>query len=71
MSKRYIKQLAQFGLKVKSLRIKNKLTQVQLAGLMDVDVKTIKRIEKGDYNPTLVIIFALSEALETETKSLL
>lgn len=71
MSKRYIKQLAQFGLKVKSLRIKNKLTQVQLAGLMDVDVKTIKRIEKGDYNPTLVVILALSESLETEAKNLI
>lgn len=46
------------------------LTQVDLAAEMDVDVRTIKNLEKGDYNPTLLIIFSLAEALKIDPTEL-
>lgn len=67
----YKKQLLEFSLRIKELRKDRGLTQVDLAAEMDVDVRTIKNLEKGDYNPTLIIILSLSEALKIKASELL
>jgi putative transcriptional regulator len=59
-----------FGLKIKLLRKIKKITQENLAAEIDVDVRTIKRIESGKYNPTLEIIANLSIALKTSLSDL-
>ncbi|MBI2722808.1 MAG: helix-turn-helix transcriptional regulator [Bacteroidetes bacterium] len=46
------------------------MTQVELAAEMDIDVRTIKNIESGKYNPTLVVILGLASALEVKVSEL-
>lgn len=60
------KQLASFGIKVKHERRARKMTQMELASKVDVDVRTIQRIEKGARNVSFIIILALSEELSIE-----
>lgn len=55
---------AEFGSKIKALRQLNMITQVDLAAKVDVDVRTIRRIESGKYNPTLELIHALAIAFK-------
>lgn len=56
---------AKFGSKIKTLRQAQNITQADLAGAVDVDIRTIRRIETGTYNPSLEIISALAQALNT------
>lgn len=67
----YKKQLLEFSLRIKELRKDRGLTQVNLAAEMDVDVRTIKNMEQGTYNPTLLVILSLSEALKIKASELL
>jgi DNA-binding XRE family transcriptional regulator len=62
------KDLVSFGKKVRLLRLESKLTQVQLAAEIDVDVRTIKSIEAGTANPTLKLILSLAQALKVDVK---
>ena len=39
-------------------------TQQQLADMVDVSRRTIVSLEKGNYTPSLLLAFQLSEALE-------
>lgn len=47
------------------------MTQSNLASLCDVDIRTIQRIEKGTFNMSLKIFFAISDALEIQPSELL
>lgn len=55
----------EFGSKIKALRELHNVTQTDLAAKIDVDVRTIRRIESGKYNPTLEIIMSLATAFKT------
>lgn len=68
MKQKNIKQL--FGLKVKEYRLKNKLTQWDLSGLVGVDQKHISRIEAGGSFPSSELIGRLATALKVEPKDL-
>ncbi len=70
VNKVYKKQLLEFSLRIKELRKNIGLTQVNLAAEMDVDVRTIKNLESGKYNPTLIIILSLSQALKVNPSEL-
>jgi putative transcriptional regulator len=52
----------QFGTTVKEFRKAKKISQLQLAGLCDLDIRTIQRIEKGEFNPSLKIIYRIANA---------
>ena len=67
---KYKKELSEFSNRVKALRKANKLTQLDLAEALDIDVRTIKNIEAGSYNPTLVIVIGLSKAFKIEVSEL-
>ena len=46
--------------KVKELRTEGKMTQQQLADLVHVSSRTIISIEKGQYNPSLMLAYRLA-----------
>lgn len=56
---------------IKSFRKSRGLTQEALAEKAGLDRKTINRIEKGHYAPTMSNFFQISEALEVEPQELL
>lgn len=56
---------------IKSFRKSRGLTQEALADKAGLDRKTINRIEKGHYAPTMTNFFQISEALEVEPEELL
>ncbi len=46
--------------KVKELRAEGKMTQQQLADLVHVSSRTIISIEKGQYNPSLMLAYRMA-----------
>lgn len=46
--------------KVKELRTEGKMTQQQLANLVHVSSRTIISIEKGQYNPSLMLAYRMA-----------
>jgi transcriptional regulator with XRE-family HTH domain len=60
------RELLALGLRIKQVRLKQKITQSELASKCDVDIRTIQRIEKGKNNFSIKILFAISEVLEIE-----
>lgn len=46
--------------KVKELRTEGKITQQQLADLVHVSSRTIISIEKGQYNPSLMLAYRMA-----------
>ncbi len=46
---------------IKELREKFNLTQEQLGELLNVSRQTIISLEKGKYNPSIILAFKLSE----------
>ncbi len=60
-----------FGQTIRSLREQAGLSQAKLALAIGVDVKTISRIEKGDFSPSVETVVALSFALRRSTDELL
>ena len=59
-----------FGLNVVYYRKRKKLTQLQLAELVDVDRSHISAIELGKVGVSLDLIFKLSDVLEITPKEL-
>lgn len=53
-----------FGYRIKALRQEGQITQADLAAAVDVDIRTIRRIETGTYNPSLEVIAALADAFD-------
>ena len=52
-----------FGLKIKTLRERKKISQSRLAEMVDVSENTLSNIETGKYYPHINTIIALSEVL--------
>ena len=63
--------LKKFGKNVKIERIKKKLTQEQLAEIMNVSQNYIANIERGKANMSLVKIYELSNYLNVNIKTLI
>jgi transcriptional regulator with XRE-family HTH domain len=64
-------ELKQFGTEIKTVRKSKKITQLQLSSLCDVDIRTIQRIEKGEFNPSLRVLMRIANALEMSLSSLI
>jgi len=64
VKKNYEKELLLIGRKINQIRISKNLTQSSLSSLCDIDIRTIQRIEKGEFNMSLKILFAISDALD-------
>jgi len=60
----------EFGLNVVYYRKRKRLTQLQLAELVDIDRSHISAIELGNVGVSLDVIFRLCEVLEITPKEL-
>ena len=56
--------------KVKELRTHFKMTQQQLADLVHVSSRTIISIEKGQYNPSLMLAYRMAEVFQVTVEDL-
>lgn len=70
MKQQYKDKYEKFGLNIVYYRKKKKLTQLQLAELVDVDRSHISAIELGNVGVSMDVIFKLSEVLEINPKDL-
>jgi len=59
-----------FGTRVKKLRLKNKLSQLQLAQKSQLDLTTINEIENGNREPMLRTIWRIASALNVTLSEL-
>lgn len=50
--------------KMKQARIEKKLSQTELAKMVNVSRQTINMIENGDYNPTISLCIRICKVLE-------
>ena len=70
MRKEYKSLYEKFGLNVVYYRKRKKLTQLQLAELVDIDRSHISAIELGNVGVSFVVIFRLCEVLDISPKDL-
>ncbi len=56
--------------RVKELRTAAKMTQQQLADLVHVSSRTIISIEKGQYNPSLMLAYRMAEVFGVTVEDL-
>lgn len=68
---KYQNRILKLGQKIKELRTELNLTQEDLSLACDLDVRTIQRIEKGQQNITLSVLFSISESLQIPTHELI
>ena len=52
------------NLKIKAARALKDMSQGELADKVDVSRQTIVAIEKGDYNPTIILCIRICKALD-------
>lgn len=70
MRKEYKTLYEKFGLNVVYYRKRKKLTQLQLAELVDIDRSHISVIELGNVGVSFDVIFKMCEVLEISPKDL-
>ena len=70
MRKEYKNLYENFGLNVVYYRKRKKLTQLQLAELVDIDRSHIRAIELGNVGVSFDVIFRLCEVLDVSPKDL-
>ena len=70
MKTRYKQQYEKFGLNVVFYRKRKRLTQLQLAELVDVDRSHISAIELGNVGVSFDVLFKLCEVLEVTPKEM-
>ena len=70
MKQEYKSLYEKFGLNIVYYRKKNRLTQLQLAELVDVDRSHISAIELGNVGVSMDVIFKMCEVLEITPKEL-
>lgn len=70
MKEEYKSRYIQFGLNVVCYRKKKRLSQSQLAELVDIHRTHISAIERGVVAPSFDVLFKLSDVLDIETKQL-
>lgn len=70
LKQQYKELYEKFGLNVVYYRKRKKLTQLQLAELVEIDRSHISAIELGNVGVSMDVIFKLSEVLEISPKDL-
>jgi DNA-binding XRE family transcriptional regulator len=71
MPRNYSSQIKKFGAVVFAHRRKAVLTQLALAEAAGVDVRTIRRIENGEFAVGLEIVFSLARVFKIQPGELL
>ncbi len=65
------KFLKDFGENLRKLRLKQNLTQIELAQRCNVDVKKIGRTERGEYNFKICSLIVIADGLNIQISELL
>ena len=68
---KYELEIVRLGILIKELRQKESMTQEQLSTLCNVDVRTIQRIEKGEQNISISLLFSIADALKIGSVALI
>lgn len=63
-------RLKKIGKKLQELRMQKKITQKELAFILDVEISQITRIERGVINTSILTILKIAEALEMSASEL-
>lgn len=63
--------LTRFGARVKELRLQKNLTQQELADRCDIDIRTVQRVEKGEFSLGIEIMFLMAKAFDLSASQLL
>ena len=71
VEKSYKSEIIKLGKKIKKIRESKKMTQQSLSDLCQVDIRTIQRVESGEFGSGLHIIYAIAEAFEMTAAELL
>ena len=58
------------GAKIREIREAASLTQEALAEVADVHVNVVGRLERGTYNPSVLVLQSIATALETSLSDL-
>ena len=64
-------QIAAFGANLRRVRMSKKITQEKLAELVDLNIRTIQKIEAGHVNILLTTVLRLRKALGCPWESLM
>lgn len=64
-------KLKQFGANVRRERMEKKLTQMALAELADLNIRTVQKIEAGETNILITTVARLQEAIGCSWDSLM
>ena len=62
--------LRSLGVEIRELRTQKKLSQEALAGLAGIHTNVVGRLERGSYNPTVLILSALAVKLGVSLEQL-
>jgi len=71
LNSRQAAQLKAFGVNVRRERMAKKITQEKLAEAVDLNIRTIQKIEAGHVNILLTTVLRLKKALGSEWDDLL
>lgn len=63
----YIKEVCT---KIKQIRVRKKMTQLELASKIGIEDSSLRRIESGKTNPTLKTIYRIASAFEIEVEEI-
>jgi len=63
--------LRQFGMMVRLRRSQCNITQMRLAELVGCSLQAIGNIERGESNPSLIMVYRIARALNVSAKELL
>jgi len=64
VKKAYDIEIKKLGKRIKKLRELKGVTQQDLSDLCEVDIRTIQRIEKGEFGSGLHIVYAIADAFK-------
>lgn len=64
------KDLQKFGKRLKALRLDHRLTQLELAEILDMSPNFIGMIERGERNTTVENVFKIARALNVKPSNL-
>lgn len=56
--------------KIRELRARDRLTQAELADLIEVSRQTISAIENGEYNPSVVLALRMAQVFNTAVEEI-
>jgi transcriptional regulator with XRE-family HTH domain len=63
--------LITLGLRIKQLRAAKKISQEKLALASNIDSSYVGRIERGESNPTYLMLCAIAKTLEVSVKDVI